>query len=146
MKTWTYSDQGNLIECRALEGGISFADLYGGDEIPTIQESIPAVLTKFEDVFEWPEELPQRREIEHHVHLKKGTDPANLRPYRYAYQLKAKMEKLVDKMLPLGVIRPSTDSYSSLVLLVKKKDGSWRFYVDHKALNNVTVRITGLGP
>lgn len=58
------------------------------------------------------------------VHLKKGTDPINVRPYRYAFQQKEEMDKLVEKMLTSGVIRPSISLYSSSVLLVKKKDGS----------------------
>ena len=42
MKTWTPYDQGFLIECRALEGGMTFAELYGIDDVPTIQELLPA--------------------------------------------------------------------------------------------------------
>lgn len=61
------------------------------------------------------------RSIEHHIHLKKGTNPVNMRPYLYAYQQKEEMKKLVDEMLALGVIRPSTSPYSSPILLVKKK-------------------------
>lgn len=118
---------------------MTFAELYEVDEIPTVNESIPTLLAKFENAFDWQEELLPRPSIEHHIHLKKGIDPINVRPYQYAYQQKEEMEKLVDEMLAPGVIRLSTSPYSSHVLLVKKKDGSWRFYVDYRALNNVTI-------
>ena len=81
-------------------------------------------------MFDWPETLPPKRAIEHHICLKEGTDPINVRPYRYGFHQKAEMEKLVEEMLTLGVIRPSKSPYSSPVLLVKKKDGSWRFCVE----------------
>jgi hypothetical protein len=69
-----------------------------------------------------------------------GVQPVNIKPYRYNPTQKDEIERQVREMLVNGVIQPSRSPFSSSVLLVKKKDGSWRFCVDYRQLNALTVK------
>lgn len=98
------------------------------------------LLTEFSTLFQPPTKLPPRRECDHSIPLVEGAQPVFIRPYHYAPTLKTKIEHQVDEMLQQGIIQKSSSAFSSPVLLVKKKDGSWRFYVDYCHLNTITVK------
>lgn len=97
------------------------------------------LVKEYPQVFEKPLELSPVRTRDHAITLRPGTAPVNVRPYRYPYVQKNEIEKLVQEMLATGIIQPRHSPFSSPVLLVKKKDGSWRFCADYRALNKVTV-------
>ncbi|XP_058755573.1 uncharacterized protein LOC131628770 [Vicia villosa] len=98
------------------------------------------LLTRFQSIFQQPKGLPPSRQHDHHINLLPNTPPINVKPYRYPHTKKEAMTKMIQDMLQEGTIRPSTSPFSSPVLLVKKKDGTWRFCVDYRALNAVTVK------
>jgi hypothetical protein len=54
--------------------------------------------------------------------------------------MKNEVERQLQEMLSQGIIEHSKSSFSSLVLLVKKKDKSWRFCIDFRHLNALTVK------
>lgn len=66
--------------------------------------------------------------------------PLSSKPFRVPIHLRQEMESQLSKMLRMGIIRPSNSPWSSPSLLVKKKDGTHRFCVDYRKLNDVTIR------
>ena len=74
---------------------------------------------------------------EHRVNLNSEV-PVKVKQYPLPFQAEETVRKEVDKMLKLGVIEPSQSPYSSPVLLVKKPDGSARFVLDFRKLNQIT--------
>lgn len=109
-------------------------------ELPPLNDDMRVILHDFDDIFRVPDGLPPQRSIEHHINLKEGTNAINVQPYRYAYFQKDEIERQVNAMLTTVIIRPSSSPFSSPVLLVKKKDGSWQFCTDYRALNDATVK------
>lgn len=94
----------------------------------------------FDSVFAEPSGLPPPRSRDYRITLVPGTAPVSLCPYRYPWLQKDELERQCAAMLTQGIIRPSSSVFSAPVLLVRKQDNTWRFYVDYKALNERTVK------
>lgn len=105
-----------------------------------LPDEIMTILQQFKHLFHPTTGLPPRRLFNHIINLLSGTKPVNVRPYRYPHFQKGEIEKLAKEMLEQGIIQESQSPFSSPVLLVKKKDGTYRFCVDYRALNTITVQ------
>ncbi|CAM5118796.1 unnamed protein product [Eretmochelys imbricata] len=61
-----------------------------------------------------------------------------VQPYRVSPQAKAAIEREIQDMFQIGVIRPSGSAWASPVVLVPKPDEGIHFCVDYRKLNAVT--------
>jgi hypothetical protein len=92
-------------------------------------------------IFSTPQGLPPSRGVhDHSIALVPGSLPPNIRPYRHPFAQKNEIEKMVQELLIVSVIRPSMIPYSSSIVMVLKKEGSWRMCHDFRALNKLTIK------
>lgn len=89
---------------------------------PEWPAELKELLKEYEKVFNRPEGLPPLRGREHAIVLKEGSQPVNVRPYRYPRYQKDEIEKMIREMLMAGINKHSHSPFSSHVLLVKKTE------------------------
>lgn len=66
------------------------------------------------------------------------SEPIKQRSYRVSPFIQEQIDKEVKYMLENDIIEPSHSAWSSPVIMVPKRDGSYRFCVDYRRLNRVT--------
>lgn len=108
--------------------------------VDIVPQPVQSILQQFQQVFEDPRGLPPSRECDHTIPLVDGAQPFSVKSYRYPPQLKDEIEQQIADMLKQGVIQKSHSPFASPVLLVRKKDNTWRFCVDYRYLNAITIK------
>jgi hypothetical protein len=98
------------------------------------------VVSEYDVLFQEPKGLPPKREIVHDIYLQQDAPLPNIGMYRLSALENAEIKKQVQELLDKGFIRPSTSPCGSPIVLVRKKDGSWRMCIDYRALNKITIK------
>lgn len=115
-------------------------DIWSIGEEQTCPPDFQPLLEEFAYIFEVLTGLPPTRDMDHHIPIKPNVTPIKQAAYRYPLIQRREIEQMVQEMIEAGTVRPSSSPYSSPVLLVKKKDGTWRFCIDYRKLNAATIK------
>ena len=131
------SGSGVKVEMPCLTQTETWRDVALCDELNEGQKiELQDLLQDFQDVLT---DVPGRTDwICHDIHLT-SNEPIRKRPYPVPQAFKETMKEEVDKMIEADIIEPSNSPYCSPSVIVKKKDGSNRYCIDFRALNNITV-------
>ncbi|MCO5548361.1 hypothetical protein L7F22_001818 [Adiantum nelumboides] len=106
-------------------------------------------LNQFRDVFidDIPRELPPKGgDDDHMIELIPGSSLPNKPLYRVSKAQQEEIMRQVNEMVEKGMVRPSSSPFCSPILLVQKKDGTYRMCVDYRALNRITIKNRFLVP
>jgi hypothetical protein len=108
----------------------------------TIPSVAVSLMQEFDDVFPEviPNGLPPLRGIEHQIDLVPRASIPNRLAYRSNPEETKELQRQLDELMMKGYIRESMSPCAMPVLLVPKKDGTWRMCVDCHAVNNITVK------
>lgn len=123
---------------------LMYKDVYfsTNDLNPSLPSIVVSLLQDFEDLFleEIPHGLPPLRGIEHQIDFIPGAIIPNRPAYRANPEETKEIQRQVDELVQKGFVRESLSPCSVPVILVPKKDGTWRMCVDCRAINKITVK------
>ena len=104
------------------------------------KNKLKSMLTNYQDVFSLnDDDMGFTDAVEHQIDTD-GAKSIKQKMRRLPHHMAEEADRQVDDMLKRGVIEEPHSPWAAGVVLVRKKDGSFRFCVDYRSLNNVTVK------
>ena len=102
------------------------------------REQLYSLLVEFADVFSFSsKDLGRTKELKHHI-FTSDAQPVHLPPRRIPQARREELRGLLRDMLESDVIQQSDSPWPSPIVLAKKHDGTARFCVDYRKVNEVT--------
>ena len=116
----------------------SLLDKCHGDLSPLEYQKLSSFLKSYVGIFASPDgKLGRTNLIEHEIETGDSA-PIKQRAWRLPFAKRQVAENEVKRMLAEDIIEPAHGPWASPIVLVTKKDGSVRFCVDYRKLNDAT--------
>ncbi|MES9880251.1 MAG: RNase H-like domain-containing protein [Sedimenticola sp.] len=113
-------------------------DLGNSNLQPDQQSKLEGLIREYADTFSrGPNDLGRTDKIHHQIRTGDAT-PIKQTTRRVPIHKRDEVRRLVGEMSDQGIIRPSSSPWGSPIVLAQKKDGSTRFCIDFRKVNEVT--------
>ncbi len=107
---------------------------------PEHKKELFEIVSDYDELFQELRGFTAKMEIQHEIHLQQDAPLPNVGMYKMDSIELEEIKKHVQELLNHRVIRPSYSPFDSSIMLVPKKDDTWRMCVDYRALNKITVK------
>lgn len=104
------------------------------------RHKLQSLLLSYSDVFSAHDHDYGHTNIVRHSIRTGDAPPIKQRAYRTSPNMRAEIDRQVQQLLSQNIIEESCSPWSSPVVLVRKKDGSYRFCIDYRKVNAVTIK------
>ena len=105
------------------------------------KQSLTTLMYQYRDQFSRSShDLGCTNSVEHTIKTIPDCKPVKLRPYRIPLAKREFAESEIEVMAEKGLIEPSYSAWSAPAVLAPKRDGSLRFCIDYRRLNQLTIR------
>ena len=104
------------------------------------------VMEEYGDIFTAPTRVPLHCYINHPINLTPGAPLHNGPIYQCSFLENDEIKRKIQELLQKGHIQPISSPCGIPVVLVQKKDGTWRLCIDYRALNKIVVQYRYLIP
>ncbi|CAG2199128.1 unnamed protein product [Mytilus edulis] len=118
----------------------SMLDKVSSDLKDEEKQKLSSLIHEYKDIFVGPDgSLGRTDRVKHYIDTG-DAKPVKISPRRVALKQRDVLEEELKKMIDKNLIEPSCSPWAAPVCLVKKRDGSIRFCVDFRKLNERTVK------
>ncbi|XP_072022131.1 uncharacterized protein [Amphiura filiformis] len=126
-----------LLHLPPLEPKESVSDVHIGENLDETQtNAVKRLLGSYHEVLT---DLPGKTNLGEHEIKLIDEEPVKRKPYPIPHALRDKVKEEVQTMLKMGIIERSNSPYASPLVICKKSDGSDRYCIDMRLINQKTI-------
>jgi hypothetical protein len=104
------------------------------------KKQVDEIVEEYKDIFSSPTGVSTHCQVKHPIDLTLDAPLHNGPVYRCSLMENEKIRCHIREIIQKGHIRPNSSPCGSPIILVQKKDETWKLYIDYRALKKITFR------